>query len=368
MAVDRANPEASLTYRNPHAHARGSVASHDREGAVFAEDETDSCTGWQAPGYGILSDGARMVTSNRRFTEQDVINRLRGRISLPRAAGLVLGIGDDCAIFRPRGAAEDLLFTTDMLIEDVHFRRTTHTAADVGWKSLARGLSDIAAMGGEPRFCLLSLALPEWADTLWLNGFYRGLLALAGSARAPLMGGDLARGPKLMADIVVCGAVARGQALRRDGARPGDAIYVSGALGGSALGLATGRGKAGTRHKRPQPRLALGRLVREKLGATAAMDLSDGLSLDLRRMCLASGLQAEIDEPPRYPGASLEQALHGGEDYELLFTLPAKAWPPRQFQGLPLTRIGTMRKGRKGAVKLLGAPLAPLAYDHFRKV
>jgi len=317
-----------------------------------------------------------MVERNPARTEQDVIERLRRRISLPRAAGLVLGIGDDCAIFRLRGSAEDLLFTTDMLIEGVHFLRETHTAADVGWKSLARGLSDIAAMGGEPRFCLLSLALPEWADSRWLDGFYRGLLALAGSARAPLMGGDLARGPKLMADIVVCGAVPRGQALRRDGARPGDAIYVSGALGGSALGLATSRAKAGRgkapggkawkRHARPEPRLALGKFLRHCLGATAAMDLSDGLSLDLRRLCLASGLQAEIAEPPRYPGATLEQSLHGGEDYELLFTLPAKARPPRQFQGLPLTRIGTMRKGRKGSVMLQGAPLGPLGYDHFR--
>jgi thiamine-monophosphate kinase len=308
-----------------------------------------------------------MVKHNPARSEEAVIERLRERISLPPGGGLVLGIGDDCAIFRPRGSAEDLLFTTDMLIEDVHFLRHTHTAPDVGWKSLARGLSDIAAMGGNPRFCLLSLALPEWADTRWLDGFYRGLLSLAGSAHSPLLGGDLARSTRLMADIVVCGAVPRGQALRRDGARPGDAIYVSGALGGSALGLATSRGNARKRHVRPQPRLALGRFLRERLGATAAMDLSDGLSLDLHRMCLASELAAEIGEPPRYRGATSEQALHGGEDYELLFTVPAKAPVPRQFQGLPLTRIGTMRKGRKGAVEMNGAPLAPLGYDHFRE-
>jgi thiamine-monophosphate kinase len=319
-----------------------------------------------------------MVKHNPEWTEQDVIERVRRRVSLPRTTGLVLGIGDDCAIFRPRGSAEDLLFTTDMLIEGVHFLRETHTAADVGWKLLARGLSDIAAMGGEPRFCLLSLALPAWAlpeltNSRWLDGFYRGLLTLAGSVRAPLVGGDLARSTRLMADIVVCGAVRRGGALRRDGARPGDAIYVSGALGGSALGFATGRGKAGRgqtwkRHVHPQPRLALGKFLRERLGATAAMDLSDGLSLDLHRLCLASGLAAEISQPPRYPRATLEQALHGGEDYELLFTIPARTRPPGHFQGLPLTRIGTMRKGRKGAVKLDGAPLAPLGWDHFRKL
>jgi thiamine-monophosphate kinase len=304
--------------------------------------------------------------------ETKVIESIRRRVRLPLTGGLVLGIGDDCAIFRPRGSAQDLLFTTDMLIEGVHFLRETHSAADVGWKSLARGLSDIAAMGGEPRFCLLSLALAPWAGRRWLDGFYRGLLALAQSAGAPLVGGDLARSSdKMMADIVVCGAVPRGKALRRDGARAGDGIYVSGRLGGSALGLETGRGKAGRektwqRHVRPQPRLALGRFLREHLHATAAMDLSDGLSIDLHRMCLASGLKAVIEMPPRYPRATLEQALHGGEDYELLFTAAQRVAVPLDFEGLPLTRIGTMRQGRKGAVQLDGAPLEPLGHDHFR--
>ncbi len=299
-------------------------------------------------------------------SELETIERIRRRVALPPAGGLVLGIGDDCAIFRPRGSSEDLLFTTDMLIEDVHFRRETHGAGDVGWKALARGLSDIAAMGGEPRFCLLSLAAAPWVETRWLDGFYGGLLRLAGRTRTPLMGGDMAHSEKTMCDIVVCGTAPRGTALRRDGARAGDAIYVSGALGGSALGLSTGRGRAWRRHLRPQPRLALGRFLRARLRATAAMDLSDGLSLDLRRLCLASGLSAEIGAPPRFPGATWDQALHGGEDYELLFTAPARAPVPGDFEGLPLTRIGAMRAGRRGAVDLDGAPLDPLGYDHFR--
>jgi thiamine-monophosphate kinase len=298
--------------------------------------------------------------------ELGTIERIRGRVGLPRGRGLVLGIGDDCAIFRPRGTLEDLLFSTDMLIEGVHFRRETHRAGDVGWKALARGLSDISAMGGEPRLCLLSLALPPWADSRWLDGFYGGLLRLAARTRTPLMGGDLARAEKAMCDIVVCGAVPRGTALRRDGARAGDAIYVSGSLGGSAMGLSQGRGNGWRRHLRPQPRLTLGRFLRARLRATAAMDLSDGLSLDLHRLSLASGLSAEIEAPPRFPGATLEQALHGGEDYELLFTVPARARVPRRFEGLPLTRIGVMRRGRPGAVELDGAPLEPLGYDHFR--
>ena len=167
-----------------------------------------------------------------------------------------------------------------------------------------------------------------------------------------------------MCDIVVCGAVPRGRALRRDGARAGDAIYVSGALGGSALGLANGAGKAWKRHLRPEPRLALGRFMREKLRATAAMDLSDGLSIDLRRMCEASGLRAEITSPPIYPGATLAQALHGGEDYELLFTAPSSVKAPEKFEGVAITKIGAMRRGRADVI-LDGQPLAPLGWDHF---
>jgi thiamine-monophosphate kinase len=299
-------------------------------------------------------------------SEGQLTERLRQRAQVPRGAGLVLGIGDDCAIFRPRGSGEDLLFTTDLLIEETHFRRRTHRAADVGWKALARGLSDIAAMGGEPRFCLVSLALAQWTDSRWVDGFYRGLLCLAEQSGAVLAGGDLSHSERVLCDIVVCGAVPRGEALRRDGARAGDRLYVSGALGGSALGLATGRGKAWRRHLRPEPRLALGRYARGDLQATAAMDLSDGLSLDLHRLCLASQLSAEIAMPPVYPGATLNQALHGGEDYELLFTAPPRARVPSEFDGVPLTRIGTMRKGPAGRVLLNGAPLAPLGYDHFR--
>ncbi len=309
------------------------------------------------------------------MNELELIKRIAARAP---GRGLALGIGDDCAVYRPR-AGEDLLFTTDMMIEDVHFRGAGGSACPgqakrpappeaVGWKTLARGLSDIAAMGGTPRFCLLSLAVAPWVDQRWIDRFYTGFLRLALKHGVALAGGDLAHAERVACDIVVCGSVARGKALRRDGARTGDHIYVSGRLGGSALGLATGAGAAWKKHLKPEPRIALGRFVREKLRATACMDLSDGLSLDLYRLCLASGVAAEIEGPiPTFRGATLEQALDGGEDYELLFTVRPRIEVPRSFEGLPLARIGTIRKGRPGLVEFEGCPLPPRGYDHFRR-
>src|SRR2546425_1712189 len=140
-----------------------------------------------------------------RSTESTILNRIKSKVSVPSGSGLKLGIGDDCAVFRPRGGVEDLLFTTDMLLEDVHFRRNTHRPQDVGYKALARGLSDIAAMGGEPRFCLLSLAVPRWADQAWVDRFYRGFLELGHKTGTPLAGGDLAKAEKFACDVTVCG-------------------------------------------------------------------------------------------------------------------------------------------------------------------
>src|ERR1700692_744916 len=132
-----------------------------------------------------------------KSSESEVLSRVARKVLIPPGSGLKLGIGDDCAIFRPRGGAEDLLFTTDLLLEDVHFRRETHSAEDIGYKALARGLSDIAAMGGEPRFCLLSLAVPRWANRVWVDRFYRGFLQLAQQTGTLLAGGDLARAARL---------------------------------------------------------------------------------------------------------------------------------------------------------------------------
>jgi len=301
------------------------------------------------------------------MTEHQLLRLVQRRVPFLPRGRVIVGPGDDCAVFRPKGSPSDWLITTDMVIENVHFRPKSHPAGSIGHRALARGLSDIAAMGGAPRFCLLSLALADWTDGRWVDGFLRGFGALAARFATILAGGDLARAALTACDVVVVGEVARGQALRRDGARPGDEIYVSGRLGGSACGLRLGRGRAWRRHLLPEPRLGLGRLLAGKCGATAAMDLSDGLSLDLHRLALASGLAASLDrEPPRFPGATLEEAFHGGEDYELLFTVPAGARVPAQYQGVPLTRLGCLKKGKPGRVSFLDSPLEAGGYDHFR--
>jgi thiamine-monophosphate kinase len=296
-------------------------------------------------------------------SEREILARVRRR-ALESGPAIALGIGDDCAIYRPRGG-EELLFTTDFLIEDIHFTRSTHAPRDIGYKALARGLSDLAAMGAKPRFCLFSLAVPEWADAQYIDGIYRGLLALSASEACPLVGGDLGRASAVTCDVVACGSAPRGKALRRSGARPGDSIWVSGRLGGSALGLETHSGRAWRKHLHPEPRLALGLFLRNK--ATASMDLSDGLSSDLARLCMESGVAAGIEAPPLFPGATLHQGLHGGEDYELLFTTGPRARIPASHGGVELTRIGQMVTGHPGEVRLAGKLLEPSGYDHFRK-
>jgi thiamine-monophosphate kinase len=262
-----------------------------------------------------------------------------------KSRGMVLGIGDDCAIYRPK-AGEDLIFTTDQLIEGVHFLAGLKPA-DIGERALARSLSDIAAMGGQPRFCLVSLAVTARQTDQWVETFFRGLLKLARRTGTALAGGDMARDDKIHCDVMVCGSVPRDHALRRDGARAGDSLWVSGRLG-----------KAWDR--RIEPRLALGRLLVPR--ATACIDVSDGLALDLHRMCIASGVAAEVDRLPVAKGSTVERALHGGDDYELLFTLPSGLAGPRGT-----TRIGRIVRGAAGAMQFEGRPLAPAGYDHFSR-
>jgi thiamine-monophosphate kinase len=276
------------------------------------------------------------------MNELDLIDRIQKMVGKD-SSRLVLGIGDDCAIYRPR-AGEDLLFTTDQMIEGIHFLSSAR-AETVGERALARSLSDIAAMGGRPQFCLVTLALPENMSGAWAQSFFRGLLRLARKTGTALAGGDLAHDDQVHLDVMVCGAVAKGNALRRDGARVGDAIFVSGRLGRPW-------------DSRIHPRLDLGQALVGR--ATACMDLSDGLSLDLHRMCVASGVAADLHSVPVFKGANLERALHGGEDYELLFTLPGSVKP---LKGTFL--IGHMVKGPVGEMRLDGEVVKALGYSHF---
>ncbi len=264
---------------------------------------------------------------SRTMNERDIIRRLQKHSKF---------IGDDCAIL-PNGK-EDMLVTTDQFIEKVHFLRETHRAPDIGWNALARGLSDIAAMGGTPRYAFVSLALPEWACQHFLNDFYKGFLQLAKKHNTELGGGDLSHADQFFCDVMVLGATPRGKAFRRDGAKPGDFIYVSGPLGKAK--------------KRFEPRIETGLSLRGKV--SACMDISDGISLDLARLCEASGMGADLAEIPVAKGASLEDALHRGEDYELLFTSQRK---------LDYFCIGQI-VSRKG-VRLNGQPLEAKGYDHF---
>ena len=297
--------------------------------------------------------------------EMQLVERIRKLAGAHnRHPSVIAGIGDDCAILRPQ-ANEDLVFTSDFVLEGRHFTLESHTAADVGHKALARSLSDLAAMGSEPVFCLVSLAIPAHLAEAWVSGFYKGLLALAARYKTTLAGGDLAQFDKVVADVICCGRVQRGRALLRSAAKAADGIYVTGELGASAHGLAAQKGKHFRRHLRPEPRIEAGLALR-KLGVKAAMDLSDGLSLDLRRMCMESEVGAELDSDlPIAPGATLNDALHGGEDYELLFTAPPRVRVPENVGSVAITRIGTIRAGRPGSVRFRGRLLRPKGFDHF---
>ena len=307
-----------------------------------------------------------------------------------KGAGVSLGIGDDCALLRLR-SGEEVAITTDLSIESRHFRTGWHPPEAVGHRTLARGLSDLAAMGARPLAAFVSLGLPPKlvrGRRSWADRFYDGLLSLASAHNCPLAGGDLAESPVALADIVMAGAVPRGRALLRSGAKPGEKLYVTGALGGAAAGLqalAALNRISGIRpmprrlstvlqpHLFPQPRLTQGKWLLQRGIATSCMDISDGLSIDLHRLCEESRVSAEVDADalPISPGADREHALYGGEDYELLFTAGADAKLPHSIAGVPITAIGRILRGRSGQPLITvreGGKVQPLArggWEHF---
>lgn len=277
----------------------------------------------------------------------------------PASARVLQSIGDDCAILSTAPGTETLV-TTDFSLEGVHFRREWHPADSVGHRCITRGLSDIAAMGGVPFAAFLSLAMPADLPQRWADQFFDGLLATAKKAGVTLAGGDLSQSPDgVLADITVLGTVAAGKAIRRSTAQPGDRIYVSGELGAPIALLEqmfaepTRRFRASSypAHFYPQAQLALARFLADKQIPSAMIDISDGLSLDLTRLCRASKAGATLQENA-IPVASLNRhevelrhALHGGDEYQLLFTVPPGRRLPSEYKGIPLSLIGYITEG-----------------------
>jgi thiamine-monophosphate kinase len=314
--------------------------------------------------------------------EKKLIQQIRR--SARGGGAVVEGIGDDCAVLRvPPG--HELLVTTDFTIEKVHFRRDWHRPELVGRRCLTRGLSDIAAMGGEPRAAFLSLAVAGDIPRRWVDGFLKGLLDLADEFKVPLAGGDTAQSAGgIQADIVVVGSVPKGKAVLRSGAKAGEHIYVTGELGAAAAALSqlAESKPVGTKYFRPlsrksgpRARIAVGQRLRQKGLASAMIDLSDGLSTDLGHICEESHVGAVIDAEaiPRAKfglgkkRVALDFALHGGDDYELLFT-SATAVPPR-VAGVRVTRIG--RTTKSAGMRLIGADgkarrLKTEGWEHFK--
>ena len=310
--------------------------------------------------------------------EFDLIARIRARVAT--RADVVLGIGDDAALLAPPPGRQ-LVVTADTLNDGVHFPRGT-SPADVGWKALAVNLSDLASMGAEPAWCTLSLSLPQ-SDPAWIEGFLDGFLDLAGQHGIALVGGDTTRGPLSIA-VTAMGLVEPGRALRRDGARVGDEVWVTGTLGDAAGGLALlGREPVPAlraRLDRPTPRVAAGRALAGI--ATACVDVSDGLLADLGHVCARSHVAARIDVDALPASAALMEVIgeadrialqaSGGDDYELCFTAPADAGADigavSAQLGLRITRIGRIVAGE--GVHPVDAKSQPWSsprrgYDHF---
>ncbi|MCU1223726.1 MAG: thiamine-monophosphate kinase [Edaphobacter sp.] len=329
--------------------------------------------------------------------ELQLIEQIRRASHPSQNKAITLGIGDDCAILRPPPNSE-VLVTTDITLENRHFRRNLHPPESVGHRCLARGLSDLAAMGATPIAAFLSLALPgsilaEKSGQAWITGFFKGLHILGELHRVPLAGGDTSESPAnlILADIVLLGTAPKGKALRRSGARPGDALYVTGQLGGAAAELSALLARRrrivriatidGHPHLFPEPRMDTGEALLRRDLATACLDVSDGLSTDLAHLCRASGVSAEIEQAalPIHPLArklgphrALKAALHGGEDYELLFAAPAKLRMPGSIAGVPVTRIGRFIPKRSGRPMMTliapdgnHSPLEPGGWEHF---
>lgn len=333
-------------------------------------------------------------------TEFDFIDSLRRRVASTSDA-LIAGIGDDAAVFRG-SAGKETVITADLLVEDVDFRRTTTPPYLLGHKALAVSLSDIAAMGARPLWSLISIGVPEdvW-QTDFVERLYDGLLNLANRYGVQLIGGDTSRtNENIVIDSIVSGECAAGTAVMRSGAKPADQIFVTGSLGAAAAGLRLIERGAHLaeqnladedsqkldhillRQLRPEPRVGWGIVLGEERLATAMIDLSDGLSSDLNRLCTAGSVGALIDSASlpidnyvtelcgRRALDPLQLALHGGEDFELLFTVNPADVPrlPRRVDGVEIKRIGEITAAHEGVKISEGTrvwELRPGGWKHF---
>ena len=327
--------------------------------------------------------------------ERALIARIKARVSMP--SWVVIGPGDDAAVIRPERGAFDVL-TTDALVEGVHFDRRFVPPDAIGHRALAANLSDLAAMGASPRAALLSLALPPSLDVTDFEQLVDGVLAVAATYKVTLIGGNITQtSGALTVDITAIGSAKPRKILTRAGARPGDEVYVTGALGEAAVGLqrlqlAGLSGHEGpadscvTRYLRPQPRVRAGMLLGRNRAASSCMDVSDGLADCVRQVAEASGVGVTLDAnkipipvevrqaQERRGQDPLEPALSGGDDYELFFTVrPAHRGRLRavcqQLGDLPITRIGVVTKGQELLVRDENGtrPLPTVyGYEHFK--
>ena len=330
------------------------------------------------------------------FTEDELIGTLR-RLLSEEAPGVRVGPGDDAAVVDLGG--QTAVLTADMLMEGVHFDRSTISARDLGYKAVVVNVSDVAAMGGSPRYGLVSLGLPPDVDAPWVVELYGGIRDAAAEYAMSVVGGDTSRADLVVVAVAVTGEVPGGAAVTRAGARPGDRIVVTGALGAAAGGLLLSRAPASevgaalaspwgrdllAAQFRPAARVGEGQTLAQR-GATSMIDISDGLALDLSRLCRESGVGAvvRLADVPVAPGLTelaevlpldpLDLALSGGEDYELLATLPLEAVGRaadqlRERFGTPLGDVGEIRDG-EGLTAVLPdgteRPLEAKGWDHF---
>ena len=317
-------------------------------------------------------------TTASSLGERALIARITSRLATP--PWVAVGPGDDAAVIEPVRGALDVL-TTDALVDGIHFDLRFTPPDAVGYRALAVNLSDLAAMGAEPRAALLSLLLPDELDVATLDGIVDGLLALAARYRVALVGGNITRttGP-LTIDVTATGSVRPRRVLTRAGARPGDEVYLTGTVGAAAAGLAAlkaDRSQAGThsacveRYLRPEPRVRAGVLLGRNRAATSCIDVSDGLADAVRQIAEASGVGVTVDAASVPVIGELHTALSAGDDYELLFTSrPSQRGRlrgvRRQAGDLPITRIGVVTKGRDVLLRDdQGTREMPRGYEHW---